>query len=114
MIDRRIHQIVSLNNNLIIIKTCKLVFQLKIYDNIRLYTIIYDTLIGNLLNNIIIYNIINTQILFQVPEPISLSPSLSSNVRVQRAGGSSPLGDVVAEADRVRVLKDGRHNTRES
>lgn len=30
------------------------------------------------------------------------------------AGGSSPLGDVVAEADRVRVLKDGRHNTRES
>lgn len=35
-------------------------------------------------------------------------------LRVQRAGGSSPLGDVVAEADRVRVLKDGRHNTRES
>lgn len=66
--------------------------------------------IKNILDNYILINVINTYTFF-FRFPLSFSILF---LRVQRAGGSSPLGDVVAEADRVRVLKDGRHNTRES
>lgn len=66
--------------------------------------------IKNILDTYILINVINTYTFF-FRFPLSFSILF---LRVQRAGGSSPLGDVVAEADRVRVLKDGRHNTRES
>lgn len=56
---------------------------------------------------------LSLQSLFRLRDQRQKSPGLAS------AGGSLPLGDVVfvvvvVEADRVGVLKDGRHNTRES